>query len=57
MAAVWPRRFKGAATVQAKYGTAPGWQLKASDDTYGNRIGCGTEPCGEKDGSRHRPPD
>lgn len=39
MAQVWPNRFKSAAAVQAKYGTGPGWQLKAFDDIYGNRMG------------------
>lgn len=39
MAAVWPGRFSSAAAVQAKYGTAPGWQKKAFDDIYGNRMG------------------
>lgn len=39
MASVWPGRFKSAADVQAKFGTAPGWQLKAFDDIYGNRMG------------------
>lgn len=39
MAAVWPNRFPSAAAVQAKYGTAPGWQKKAFDDIYGNRMG------------------
>lgn len=39
MAQVWPNRFRNAAAVEAKYGTAPGWQLKAFDDIYGNRMG------------------
>ena len=40
MAAVWPKRFPGgAAAVQAKYGTGAGWQKKAFDDIYGNRMG------------------
>lgn len=39
MAQVWPNRFKSAAAVQAKYGTANGWQRKAFDDIYGNRMG------------------
>lgn len=39
MAQVWPNRFSSAAAVQAKYGTAKGWQLKAFDDIYGNRMG------------------
>lgn len=39
MAAVWPNRFSSGAAVVAKYGSAPGWQLKAFDDIYGNRMG------------------
>jgi predicted chitinase len=40
MAAVWPKRFpRGAADVVDKYGQAPGWQKKAFDDIYGNRMG------------------
>jgi putative chitinase len=39
MAAVWPNRFSNAAAVQAKYGTGAGWQKKAFDDIYGNRMG------------------
>lgn len=50
MAAVWPGRFKSAADVQAKFGAAPGWQLKALDDIYGNRMG--NRP-GTSDGSRY----
>lgn len=50
MAAVWPNRFSSAAAVRAKYGTAPGWQLKALDDIYGNRMG--NRP-GTSDGSRY----
>ncbi|HWL31216.1 MAG TPA: glycosyl hydrolase [Xanthobacteraceae bacterium] len=49
MAAVWPNRFKSAADVQRKYGTAPGWQRKAFDDIYGNRMG--NRP-GTNDGSQ-----
>lgn len=49
MAAVWPNRFVNAASVQDKYGTAPGWQRKAFDDIYGNRMG--NRP-GTSDGSR-----
>lgn len=48
MAQVWPNRFKSAAAVQAKYGTSPGWQKKAFDDIYGNRMG--NRP-GTQDGS------
>jgi len=39
MVVVWPNRFKSAAAVRAKFGTAPGWQKKAFDDIYGNRMG------------------
>lgn len=39
MAQVWPNRFSSAAAVQAKYGAEPGWQKKAFDDIYGNRMG------------------
>lgn len=40
MAVVWPSRFPGGASqVRSKYGTAPGWQNKAFDDIYGNRMG------------------
>lgn len=39
MAQVWPNRFRSAAAVQAKYGAAAGWQKKAFDDIYGNRMG------------------
>lgn len=39
MHAVWPNRFGSAAAVRNKYGTAPGWQKKAFDDIYGNRMG------------------
>ncbi len=39
MAQVWPNRFSSASAVQAKYGTGAGWQKKAFDDIYGNRMG------------------
>lgn len=39
MAAVWPSRFKSATDVQNKFGMTPGWQNKAFDDIYGNRMG------------------
>jgi putative chitinase len=39
MAAVWPHRFSSANAVRERYGTAPGWQRKAFDDIYGNRMG------------------
>lgn len=48
MAAVWPNRFASAAAVVAKYGSAPGWQRRAFDDIYGNRMG--NRP-GTRDGS------
>jgi putative chitinase len=50
MAAVWPNRFRDAAAVRAKYGTKRGWQLRALDDIYGNRMG--NRP-GTNDGSRY----
>ena len=39
MAQVWPNRFSSAAAVRARYGTGAGWQLRAFDDIYGNRMG------------------
>lgn len=39
MAEVWPKRFASAAAVRKKYGTGKGWQKKAFDDIYGNRMG------------------
>lgn len=39
MAAVWPNRFKSAAAVEARYGTAAGWQNAAFNEIYGNRMG------------------
>jgi len=50
MAQVWPNRFKSASAVQAKYGKAAGWQKKAFDDIYGNRMG--NRP-GTSDGSTY----
>lgn len=50
MAAVWPNRFKSAASVRFLFGTEQGWQLKAFDDIYGNRMG--NRP-GTSDGSRY----
>lgn len=47
---VWPNRFSSADAVRQKYGSAPGWQLKAFDDIYGNRMG--NRP-GTSDGSRY----
>lgn len=49
MAEVWPNRFSSAEAVRARYGSAPGWQMKAFDDIYGNRMG--NRP-GTSDGSR-----
>lgn len=50
MAQVWPNRFPNAAAVKAKYGSARGWQKRAIDDIYGNRMG--NRP-GTSDGSRY----
>lgn len=50
MAEVWPKRFASAAAVVAKYGSKPGWQKKAFDDIYGNRMG--NRP-GTSDGSTY----
>jgi putative chitinase len=50
MAEVWPNRFHDAAAVRAKYGSKRGWQLRALDDIYGNRMG--NRP-GTRDGSRY----
>ncbi len=49
-AKVWPSRFPGGADqVRAKYGTAPGWQVKLINDVYGGRMG--NRP-GTDDGSK-----
>ena len=50
MAKTWPKRFSSASAVQARYGTARGWQIKAIDDIYGNRMG--NRP-NTSDGSRY----
>lgn len=50
MADVWPNRFASADAVRAKYGTKAGWQKRAIDDIYGNRMG--NRP-GTNDGSRY----
>lgn len=50
MAAVWPNRFAGPGSVRLKYGTAPGWQKRAFDDIYGNRMG---NRLGTSDGSHY----
>lgn len=39
MAQVWPNRFSSAGAVVARYGSGEGWQLRAFDDIYGNRMG------------------
>src|SRR5687767_8550838 len=40
VAEVWKSRFPGGTSeVLAKYGNAPGWQLKMFDNVYGNRMG------------------
>jgi putative chitinase len=39
LAKTFSNRFKSADDVRAKYGTAKGWQRKAFDDIYGNRMG------------------
>ena len=39
MAAVWPNRFRSAQDVRDKFGSARGWQLRALDEIYGNRMG------------------
>lgn len=49
MAQVWPNRFPSGAAVAARYGTATGWQKRAFDEIYGNRMG--NQP-GTSDGSR-----
>lgn len=50
MAQVWPNRFASAGAVVAKYGSAVGWQKKAFDDIYGDRMG--NRP-GTRDGSTY----
>ena len=39
MAQVWPNRFSSAAAVAARFGSGPGWQARAFDQIYGNRMG------------------
>ena len=40
IAQLWPQRFPGgAAEVARRFGTGPGWQNKAFDSIYGNRMG------------------
>jgi predicted chitinase len=50
MAQVWPNRFSSGTDVAARFGSAPGWQKKAFDQIYGNRMG--NRP-GTSDGSRY----
>lgn len=50
MAYVWPKRFSSADQVRQRYGTGKGWQQKAFDDIYGNRMG--NRP-GTSDGSTY----
>jgi putative chitinase len=50
MAAVWPSRFASGAAVKAKFGSGAGWQKKAFDEIYGNRMG--NRP-GTRDGSTY----
>lgn len=39
IAEVWPNRFSSASQVAARFGSAAGWQLRAFDEIYGNRMG------------------
>lgn len=50
MARTWPSRFRSAADVRARFGTAPGWQKAAFDVIYGGRMG--NRP-GTRDGSTY----
>ena len=50
IAQVWPNRFSSGAQVAARFGTGPGWQKKAFDVIYGNRMG--NRP-GTDDGSKY----
>jgi predicted chitinase len=50
VAEVWPNRFRSAADVEAKFGSEPGWQKKAFNEIYGNRMG--NRP-GTNDGSTY----
>jgi predicted chitinase len=51
MAQVWPGRFPdGSSSVVAKFGSNLGWQLRAFDAIYGNRMG--NRP-GTSDGSKY----
>jgi predicted chitinase len=48
IAEVWPNRFSSASQVAARFGSGAGWQKKAFDEIYGNRMG--NRP-GTQDGS------
>lgn len=48
MAVVFKSRVSSAALVRSRFGTSPGWQYKAFDALYGNRMG--NRP-GTRDGS------
>lgn len=48
IAEVWPNRFSSAGQVVARFGSAPGWQKKAFNEIYGNRMG---NRAGTSDGS------
>lgn len=50
IARTWPSRFRSAADVRARFGTAPGWQKAAFDAIYGGRMG--NRP-GTRDGSTY----
>ncbi|MGE7369907.1 glycoside hydrolase family 19 protein [Neorhizobium sp. NPDC001467] len=50
VARTWPTRFPDAAAVRKAYGTGYGWQQKAIDEVYGERMGNGR---GTNDGSRY----
>jgi predicted chitinase len=39
IAEVWPNRFSSAGQVAARFGSEPGWQRKAFNEIYGNRMG------------------
>ncbi|WP_153005532.1 glycoside hydrolase family 19 protein [Aureimonas ureilytica] len=39
MSETWPNRFPSEDAVRQRYGTASGWQMKAFDEIYGNRMG------------------
>ncbi|MGJ5136302.1 MULTISPECIES: hypothetical protein [unclassified Bradyrhizobium] len=39
MPEVGPNRFAWVAAVRARFGTVPGWQLKAFDEIYEDHMG------------------